>query len=159
MSIMASKEINGDDDGHNLVVVWTGSGCKRTLDPSTGYTQGHPFCLWLNWNWKASLHIIFYQLYEMVQISQHGDSFSHLCNSWRDQNEIICLKGHYKLYTSRHVRECCGYQIIRRVARTCDVTLGGRRKDSVLNDFFWQGQKLDNLSHSFGLNMVLSKIL
>lgn len=56
-----------------------------------------------NWNWKASLYIIFYQLYEMVQISQHGDSFSHLCSSGRDQNEIICLKGHYKLYTSRHV--------------------------------------------------------
>lgn len=44
---MASKEINGDDNGHSLVVVWTGSGCKRTLDPSTGYTQEHPFRLWL----------------------------------------------------------------------------------------------------------------
>lgn len=56
------------------------------------------------------------------------------------------------------VREYYGCQIIRKVAHSRDVTLGGRRKDSVLNPFF-AGQKLDNLNHSFGFNIVLSKIL
>lgn len=98
----------------------------------------------------------------MVQISQHlRFTFSHLYISCKDQNEIIYLKGHYKLYISRRVRECCCYQIIGKVAHSRAVILRGSRKDSVLNFFFLRGgaETSQFKSHSFGLNIVLSKIL
>lgn len=62
------------------------------------YMWDHSFWLWLNGNGNTSFHITMYRLYEMAQVSQHLRlKFPHLYNSCKDQNEVMYLKGHYKL--------------------------------------------------------------